>query len=50
MLKEKEFYVRPESRSVVLRTERIICQSYAKSTGHEGVKWSGSYDDEEEEN
>ena len=46
MLKEKEFYVRPESRSVVLRTERIICQSYAKSTGHEGVSWSNEDYDE----
>ena len=50
MLTEKEFYVRPDSRSIVLRTERIICESYVTSTKHEGVKWSGSYDDDDEEN
>ena len=47
MLKEKEFYVRPESRSVMLRTERIICESYTKSGGNEDLSWRNSDYDED---
>jgi len=42
-MQEKELYIVPESRVVITRTAGIVCASGEK------VRWTGGYDEENEQ-
>ena len=44
---EKKSYTCPECQCIALRPEGFMCNSNTRSSGNEGVKWGGSYDEDE---